>query len=65
MIFAAANMNCLFFSFNSFCSNLLVLKDAMDKYAGDDSHLPSIFVLPVVLSFLSFFWHYWSERKCF
>jgi len=58
-------MNHLFFSFNRVFSNFLVLEVGMDKYIGGDSHLPSIFVLPVVLSFLSFFWHYWTEGKCF
>lgn len=31
------------------------MKVGMDKYAGGDSSLPSIFVLPILLSFLSFF----------
>lgn len=45
----------LFSSFH-FCSNiLLVLEVEMDKHAGGDSHLPSISVLPAVVSFLSFF----------
>lgn len=44
----------LFSSFH-FCSDILVLEVEMDKHAGGDSHLPSISVLPAVVSFLSFF----------
>lgn len=34
----------------------------MDKHAGGDSHLPSISVLPAVVSFLSFFFFSGATR---